>query len=85
MKLKEVKIGDWMSVENEAYREYVYPDNWVYRIDNPVKVIIKRKPEGDSHRVVSKDADGNPISHYVRAGWLAIRWAGVDGSEAFDW
>ena len=84
MKLKEIEMETWMSTDNETFREYVFP-NGTYRIDKPLKVLVRRKPEGDSHRVVSLNNNGEPISHYVPAGWLAIRWEGVDGTEAFDW
>ncbi len=78
--MKELKLNDWMSIDGEAYREYVYPDG-IYRIEQPLKVNIKRSERGDSHRVVS----AGPVSHYVRPGWLAIRWEGKDGQEQFDW
>lgn len=79
-----------MSIEDEAYREYVFPDGSVYRIIDPVKVVVKRSEIGDSHRVVSRVAprdseSGGFLSHYVRAGWLAIRWEREDGSEQYDW
>ncbi len=77
-------LGTWMPIENEAFREYIFPTGTV-RIMSPKKVLVKRKPEGDSHRIVAVIADGTPISYYIPAGWLAIRWVGVDGAEVFDW
>lgn len=78
------EIGQWMDTRNEDHRIYVFPSS-EYRIDRPQRVLVKRKPEGDSHRVISHDENGKPISHYVAAGWVAIRWEGLDGQEAFDW
>lgn len=86
--------GGWNDLSNELYREYAYPFVdaegqthivWL-RVDNPTKVKIKRSAHGDSHRIVGKDADGiRPTSHYMPAGWLAIRWTGIDGTEAMSW
>jgi len=78
------QIGEWMDLTNESFREYVFPHG-ILRIDNPVKVIVKRKPEGDSHRVIAAAEDGTPVSYYVPAGWLAIRWYGLDGQAAYNW
>lgn len=69
--LPELKDGEdlsWSDVSDEQYREYHFGDGKVFRIDEPVSLNVKRKPEGDSHRVL--DADGK--SHYVPAGWIAI-------------
>jgi len=84
--MKEFKPGEWMSVENEAYREYIYPDGSRYRIDNPIKVLVKQKPDGgNSHRVVSKPGENHFRSHYVRPGWNAIEWEGFNKEECFNW
>lgn len=74
----------WNDISGEAYRVYVFP-NGEYRVDNPRQVKIKRKPEGDSHRVISRDENNVPTSHYVPAGWLGIRWEGIDGAKEFSW
>ncbi len=74
----------WLDNSDEKWREYIFADG-TYRVDLPQKVMIHRKPEGDSHRIVAKAEDGSPVSHYVRAGWMAIRWVGIDGTEAFGW
>ena len=44
------ELGEWMPIEDEAYREYEFPGGGVYRIDRPIKVIVKRKPDGDSEQ-----------------------------------
>lgn len=84
MKPSKFEPMKWLPTDGEAYREYIFPTG-VYRIDFPKKVFVKRKPEGDSHRVISQAAGCLPVSHYVPAGWLAIRWVGIDGTEQFDW
>lgn len=65
----------WTAIDNEKYRMYDFGNGVTYRIDFPVQLNVKRKPEGDSHRVI--DALG--VSHYVRAGWVAIKWEGKNG------
>lgn len=84
--------GNWNDISNEAFREYVFsrvdadgkPYEAVVRVENPVKVRIKRKGDGDSHRVVCVK-DGVPTSVYIPSGWIAIRWTGIDGTEAMSW
>jgi len=77
-----VKENTWYKTTGEVTRTYVFPHG-EYTIQNPQKVLIKRKPEGDSHRVISRDQDGKPHSHYIPCGWIAIRWEGVDKTEVF--
>lgn len=60
----------WLDISVESWREYIFPNGAVYRISNPERLNVKRKPEGDSHRVV--DALG--VVHYIPAGWMALRW-----------
>lgn len=70
---EELKFYD--IAELEEWREYVFSDNNVYRIEKPVKLHVKRHDNGDSHRVI--DAAG--IRHYVPAGWIAMRFSGQWG------
>lgn len=65
-------------ISNEKYRTYYFPTGNV-TIQNPVKLNVKRKPEGDSHRIV----DNQGKAYYVPAGWLLLQWEGKDG-EAFS-
>jgi hypothetical protein len=53
----------------EKWREYVYQNGFVYRVDHPHTVHIS---ETGSHRVV----DGDGIAHYVGSSWIVIRWDG---------
>ena len=71
---------NWNDCTNEAYREYVYRDGSIYRIDAPQRVAVKAGQKGDSHRVVAETMD-----HYIAPGWIAIRWTGKDGKSAHSW
>jgi hypothetical protein len=62
-------------ISQEAWRTYHFPTGDT-TILFPVKLNVKRKKEGDSHRII--DADG--VSHYVPAGWLRLSWKGKDGT-----
>ena len=79
-----VEPNKWYLTTGEITRTYVFPHG-EYTIENPKKVLIKRKPEGDSHRVISHDEDGKPQSHYIPCGWIAIRWNDVDKTKVFGW
>ena len=70
---EEMKFTDIAGLED--WREYDFGVGRVYRIDNPEQLHVKRKPEGDSHRLI--DAQG--IRHYVPAGWIGMRFAGQWG------
>jgi hypothetical protein len=55
-------------ISSEAYREYVYADGTVYRVDNPRTLYLKRA--GNTHRVV----DYLGVTHYPSPTWVALRW-----------
>lgn len=85
----------WEKIDNELYREYVFPGGAVVRIDSPIELSVKRDPEyrgvgsGDSHRVKSSHYDlltdtVHNMAHYVPKGWIELRWTGKDGSHAFN-
>ncbi len=59
-------------VSVEQYREYIYPDGAILRIDEPVTLFLKQDgdPRGDSHRVV----DANGVTTYPKRGWIGLRW-----------
>ena len=81
----KVPAGEWLAIDNELYREYVFPD-FTVRVENPVKVMIRMKPEGHSHRIIAQNpATKEFTSWYIPAGWRAIRWQGIGDSEAFSW
>lgn len=58
-------------ISNEVFREYVYPDGSVFRIERPTHLFILN----GSHRVV--DAAG--VTHRPERGYLGIRWQQNDG------
>lgn len=84
--------GGWNDISNEASRTYVFsrvdhdgsPYEATVTVNNPKKVRIKRGANGDSHRIVC-DNEGVPTSVYIPAGWVAILWTGLDGTEAMSW
>ena len=60
------------SIENEKYREYVFKDGSVYRIDSPKDLYTRIG--GTTHRVVAKSG----VTHCVQAPGqgecIALRW-----------
>lgn len=66
----------WLDVSDERSRTYVYPDGTRYTVQLPLKLNVKQKPEGDSHRI--QRANGGV---YVRPGWIAIEWIVKDGAQ----
>ena len=79
MKLVPYKEEDlnWTDISAlEEWREYVFPAG-VYHIEHPISLNVKRKPEGDSHRVIDKDG----IRHYIPVGWMAMRFKGKWGFQ----
>lgn len=73
----------WLDIADEQERTYHFATGSI-TVPNPFKVSIKRKPEGDSHRVITKSSDGKfGRSFYIPAGWLAISWQPKEGSPAY--
>lgn len=68
-----------LDISSEKWREYVYANGEVYKIETPITLYVKSAPAGDSHRVV----DGAGIAHYPRKGWIAIRWFSPTRPVAF--
>jgi hypothetical protein len=73
-------VPTFTDISNEEFRTYHFPDGSTYSITFPVKLNIKRKPEGDSHRLI----DSDNVSHYVKAGWNAITWRAKDGGPGYS-
>lgn len=63
-------------VSDEEFRVYTFANGETIRVDEPVRLWVKRKPEGDSHRLAL--ANGNGV--YVPAGWLKIEWRNKPGA-----
>jgi hypothetical protein len=75
----------WLDISNEKYRIYTFPGGHIVKIVCPKRLNVKARPEGDSHRVIAaEETDGTPIAHYVRAGWLSIRWQVHDESKVYE-
>ena len=66
----------WLDVSDELFRVYVYPSGYRYTVYDPLKLSVKQKPEGDSHRIQLKT--GGVL--YVRPGWVAIEWTVKTGA-----
>lgn len=70
----ESELG-WIDISTlEKKRVYIFSDG-KYEIDEPCKLLITRKPNGDSHRII----DSNGRRHYIRAGWLGFYFDGEWG------
>lgn len=63
--MKRFNTDDWIAIEKETYREYVFDGGYVYRIDNAVKMFISST---GTHFVL--DAKG--IVHTVQKGVFKV-------------
>lgn len=71
------------AIDNEAWREYIYPNGDVLRVVGAIRLFVDKKDDGnDGHRLIVKDV-GRPgeIGMYIKRGWLGIRWQGRDGGH----
>jgi hypothetical protein len=75
-----------LDISNEAYREYIYPNGDVLRVEGAIVLILEKKPgiAQDRHRLIIKTKDGEQ-GMYVVPGWLAIRWSTPDGKHGITW
>lgn len=64
-------------ISNEAWREYVYADGGVLRVNRAVTLLLEKNPAGDRHRLIIRE-NGGEVGMYVKPGWLAIRWQTPD-------
>ena len=69
---ENVKLTE-ISLQSEVYREYVFPDGSIYRIDSPDALLLKDGSTG--HRVVASDG----VVHYIPGLWIALRWKTKEG------
>jgi len=70
----------WNDISCEKYREYLYADGSVLRIDNPFKIhIAKSSLGGHAHRITTC----SDKAYYVSPGWIAIRWEAFSGYPLF--
>lgn len=70
----------FVDISGESFRTYVFPNGGQATVFNPIKLNVKRKSEGDSHRVI--DALGR--SHYIPAGWIHLFWEGKDKQPQYS-
>lgn len=72
--------NEWVDISSEEYREYVYPDGKVVRVENPVYVkVAPSSLGGHAHRVQTVDQMG----FYIPWGWRYIRWKAKAGRPVF--
>ncbi len=69
---------EWQDINDEASRTYFFANGGQVTIDNPEKLNVKRKENGDSHRVIAAGA-----SFYIPAGWIAIKWVPKQGAAPY--
>lgn len=66
----------WLDISDEQYRVYVYADGFRYTVSAPLKLNVKQKANGDSHRI--QTASGGI---YIPPGWRAIEWTVKAGAN----
>ena len=74
---------EWLDVSDEVWRQYVYPNGDRFLVEGPLELNVKKKPDGDSHRIKCEAPDGYKTSVYVASGWIAIEWKVKEGAEPF--
>lgn len=65
----------FVDISSEAYRTYVFPDNQLVRIEEPLQLSVS----AGGHRLF----DNNGVSHYIPKGWIQLSWKAKDGSPNF--
>ena len=73
----------WRDISTEEYREYVFRDNRVIRINNPTQYQVGDYAEGliggPTHYITA----ANGMGHNIPAGWLHLSWKTKAGKEIF--
>lgn len=64
-----------LDVSDEVVRRYTFPGGHTTAVVAPVRLWVKKKAGGDSHRLAL--ANGNGV--YIPAGWLKIEWENKPG------
>jgi hypothetical protein len=59
---------DQLDISPEQWREYIFSNDFSYRIENPIILYIQK--ENHLHRVIDK----SNISHSIQPGWKILRW-----------
>jgi len=63
-------------ITGEEYREYMYNNGGILRINNPWKLAISRS---NNHRIVTRDG----FSYIIAPNWIAIRFRKREGEPSF--
>lgn len=58
-----------VTLDKEIWREYIYPNGGVLRIENP-DLLYRKKSNPHSHRIVTTGGD----TYYPAPGWIGIHW-----------
>lgn len=70
----------WNDITDELFREYLYDNGFVLRIEAPTALNVSESSlGGHAHRVQTESG----IGHYVAPGWKAIRWGVKPGRPQF--
>ena len=72
----ETTTLDFKDISGEVYREYMYNNGGVLRIDKPWKLAVSRS---NNHRVVTTDG----FSYIIAPTWIAIRFKKKKGEPSF--
>jgi len=63
-------------ISGEEYREYMYNNGGILRINNPWKLAVSRS---NNHRIVTRDG----FSYIIAPNWIAIRFRKREGEPSF--
>ena len=67
---------NFVDINSEEFRIYVYDNGFEYRINDPLKLHVS---SAGGHRVF--DSSGH--SHYVAKGWRVVKWKAREGQPHF--
>jgi len=71
--MRKFDSNEWISLDTEAYREYVNADGATYRIDNPQKMFVSKT---GTHFIM--DADG--VVHTItKTAFMVLRFFDKNG------
>jgi hypothetical protein len=76
MELRNESGLAFTDITSECWREYIYPDGHVIRIEEPEALNVSKS---GGHRLL----DGEGISHYIPKGWRHLKWKVAEGAPHF--
>lgn len=68
---------EFKDISTEVYREYMYSNGGVLRVEKPIQIAISRS---GNHRIITEDG----MSYIVAPQWLAIRFKVKPGAANFS-